>query len=305
MSTQLLPASRYLVHSGLVVAADMSVSDQVLIEDGLIVAVGGAAHEAARHGGSVRRVDLGGSIVTAAFVDAHVHLTATGLMMSGLDLSAVRSSRQLLVKLSEYSSSRSGAIIIGHGWDDSRFDEQGLPTPAELDRASGGRPVYLTRIDVHSALVSQSLLDLLPGIAGDQGYRDSDPVAQAAHGRARTYVMSHLSGEQRKAAQTAALRHAAAEGVASVHENGGPVVSSASDLQSALALGQDAGMPEVIGYWGELFGTDTAVSLGAHGVAGDLFVDGSLGSHTAFLCDDYTDSSGRGACYIGEDDLVE
>ena len=48
-------------------------------------------------------------------------------------------------------------------------------------------------------------------------------------------------------------------------------------------------LPEVIGYWGELFGIETARELGAAGAAGDLFCDGSLGSHTAALHEPYAD----------------
>ncbi len=36
-------------------------------------------------------VDLGGALVTPAFVDAHLHATDTGLAFDGLDLSGVRS----------------------------------------------------------------------------------------------------------------------------------------------------------------------------------------------------------------------
>ena len=48
----------------------------------------------------------------------------------------------------------------------------------------------------------------------------------------------------------------------------------------------------MIGYWGELFGIETAKRLGAAGAAGDLFCDGSLGSHTAALHIPYADQPG-------------
>ncbi len=38
-------------------------------------------------GGRLDEVDLGGRLVTPAFVDAHVHLAATGLAEQGADLS--------------------------------------------------------------------------------------------------------------------------------------------------------------------------------------------------------------------------
>jgi len=51
---------------------------------------------------------------------------------------------------------------------------------------------------------------------------------------------------------------------------------------------------------------DTAVAVGARGVAGDLFVDGALGSRTAALCAPYTDSpSGSGTLYLDAEQVRE
>jgi predicted amidohydrolase YtcJ len=69
----------------------------------------------------------------------------------------------------------------------------------------------------------------------------------------------------------------------------GPVISSADDLQAILRLSADEPLPEVIGYWAELGGIEAARELGAVGAAGDLFCDGSFGSHTAALREPYAD----------------
>jgi predicted amidohydrolase YtcJ len=62
----------------------------------------------------------------------------------------------------------------------------------------------------------------------------------------------------------------------------------------------------VIGYWGELFGIDTAAELGAAGAAGDLFCDGSLGSHTAALTAPYADAlDTSGNLYLTAEDIAE
>ena len=84
--------------------------------------------------------------------------------------------------------------------------------------------------------------------------------------------------------------YAAAMGIACVHEMAGPAISSESDLTTLLDLAASEPLPEVIGYWGELFGIDAARDLGAIGAGGDLFCDGSLGSHTAALHSHYVDA---------------
>jgi len=97
----------------------------------------------------------------------------------------------------------------------------------------------------------------------------------------------------RDAAQAAFLADAAARGVAVVHECAGPDISSAADL---AALRVRPG-PEVVGYWGEPARTpeearELLAATGARGLAGDLFVDGSLGSRTAALRAPYADAPG-------------
>ena len=99
----------------------------------------------------------------------------------------------------------------------------------------------------------------------------------------------------------AALDRAAALGIASVHECAGPAISGVEDLTALLELAAEAPGPLVTAYWGELAtdgGIERALSLGALGAAGDLFVDGALGSHTACLTAAYADADTRGASYV-------
>jgi predicted amidohydrolase YtcJ len=179
--------------------------------------------------------------------------------------------------------------VLGSGWDESRWPAPRRPTAAELDRASYGGAVYLSRVDVHSALASSALLAAVPEVRELPGYRADGWVRGAAHDAVRTAALTALTPAQRRDAQRAALRHAAELGIACVHEMAGPVISSEDDLVALLALARDEPLPEVVGYWGELFGIDAARDLGAVGAAGDLFCDGSLGSHTAALHEPYAD----------------
>ena len=80
----------------------------------------------------------------------------------------------------------------------------------------------------------------------------------------------------------------------------------AAGIGQLLALPDEHRLPDVVGYWGELLGIDTARELGALGAAGDLFCDGSLGSHTAALGEPYADAPGeRGSLRFDTAELVE
>ncbi|WP_097934646.1 amidohydrolase, partial [Streptomyces sp. rh207] len=111
-----------------------------------------------------------------------------------------------------------------------------------------------------------------------------------------------LPAAQRAAAQRAALDHAASLGIGSVHECGGPEISDEEDFTSLLALAAERPGPRVLGLWAEEIADEKDArrirELGAIGAAGDLFVDGSLGSHTACLHRPYADDPHTGTAHL-------
>ncbi|PPK62793.1 amidohydrolase [Actinokineospora auranticolor] len=289
MSTTLLTGGR--IHS----PADPDAT-AIAVQDGVVVWLGQDSVGRALHP-DADTVDLGGAFVAPAFVDAHVHATATGLLRTGLDLTAAASLADCLAAVTAYVRENNPAVVWGHGWDETAWPEHRPPTRAELDAAAGGTAVYLSRVDVHSAAVSTALLDLAPGVRDADGYHPDAPLTRDAHHRARRAARDAITPDQRAQAQDEFLRHAAAMGIVSVHECAGPDISGAEDLADLLArAGGDR--PEVVGYWGQLGGADLAVRHRVRGLAGDLFVDGALGSRTAALCDPYTDADTSGALYL-------
>jgi predicted amidohydrolase YtcJ len=244
-------------------------------------------------------VRLDGALVTPAFVDAHVHTTSTGLALTGLDLTEITSLTDLLAAVEAYARRNRGGAVVGHGWDETRWPEGRPPTREELDRASYGGVVYLSRVDVHSAAVSSALLAVAPEIRAQPGYADSGQVSRDAHHIARGVVREALTTGQRQAAQRSALRRAAELGIGAIHELAGPDISSEDDLHSLLEMvAAEPNHPEVIPYWGELGGVERARELGALGAAGDLFADGAIGSHTACLRTAYADLDTSGFAYL-------
>ncbi len=232
-------------------------------------------------------VDLEDAWVAPAFVDAHVHATSTGLALTGLDLTDATSLAHALRLLEDHCRRTRGAVVLGTGWDDSRWPEGRPPTAAELDRASYGGVVYLSRTDVHSAVVSSALLAACPEARGLLGFAGDGLVKQDAHHVVRRTAQESLSPAQLRGAQRAMLDRAASLGIACIHECGGPYISSEDDFTGLLAIEHGV---ERIGYWGELGAIDKVRDLGAVGAAGDLFVDGSLGSRTACVTGPYLSS---------------
>lgn len=237
-------------------------------------------------------VDLEGGFVAPAFVDSHVHLTATGLTLIGLDLRPATSLRHCLALIEEFARTHPDGPIWAHGWDESGWHERVTPSTEDLDGVVGDRPAYLARVDVHSAAASSALRRLAPGLAEAEGFDPRHPLSSDAHHLVRAAVRDQLTPDQRQQARRAALDSAAAFGIVAVHECAGPNIGGLDDWLELR--GVEHGV-EVVGYWGEsVTSAQEARGLidatGADGLAGDLFVDGALGSRTAWLHHPYTDA---------------
>nr|WP_240929675.1 amidohydrolase [Streptomyces coryli] len=249
-------------------------------------------------------IHLEGALVTPAFTDAHVHLTATGLALTGLDLAPATSLADALERIRSYAASRpADRVLLGQGWDDSRWPEGRPPSRAELDAATGGRPLYASRVDVHSAVITTALADLVTDLAGKAGFApEGGPLTADAHHAVREAAFGTLSPVQLAEARRAARARAASVGIGALHECGGPGTSSDDDFAAVLRLAREEPGPRVIGYWAELV-TGPADArrvreMGARGAGGDLYADGSIGSRTAHLTAPYADGPGHGNQYL-------
>ncbi|MFJ9201787.1 amidohydrolase [Streptomyces flaveolus] len=300
MSESTTPPATVLLRRGEVHSPADPFATAMVVEHGQVAWVGSEGAADAFADGVDEVIDLDGALVTPAFTDAHVHTTSTGLALTGLDLSGAATREAALALVRDFAAARPGdRVLLGHGWDASRWPDGLPPTRAELDEATGGRPLYLSRIDVHSAVVTTALLDLVPGGIG----RTDGPLTADDHHAARATALGAVTPAQRTEAQRAALAHAVSLGIGTVHECAGPEISSEDDLTGLLRLAAEGDGPRVIGYWAEQ-DVDKARELGALGAAGDLFADGALGSGTACLHEPYADAGHTGTAYLDAADVA-
>jgi len=292
------PARRVLYRGGHVHSPAQPAATALLTVGGRVAWVGADPDEIGAPGpgsGVDTVVDLDGALVTPAFVDAHIHATATGLALGGLDLAAAPTLDAALDAVAAAARAQPGAALLGTGWDETRWPQRRAPTATELEEAAPGRLVYLARVDGHTAAVSAALA-AASGAVRLAGWLGDGVVRDDAHHAARVHAYATISPAQRAAAWRRLRHHAAALGIAALHEMAGPEVSSADDLAALLAHATAEPGPAVAGYWAG----DTAVLAELDpdgrlrvGLGGDLFVDGSLGSHTAALRAPYTDRPGH------------
>ncbi len=279
------------------------------VRDGVVAWLGSDAVGVNQFPGA-ETVDLAGGFVAPAFVDSHVHLTATGLRITGLDLAAVDGPDGLLQLIAAHVAAHPGQPIWGHGWDDTHWPR--TPTTDDLDAVVGPVPTYLARVDVHSALASTALRERVSGLPAVAGFDPQRALTAEAHHLVRAEARLLLTWQQRDTARRAALDAAASAGIVAVHECAGPEIGGVEDWQELRALEHGV---EVVGYWGEAVSSAAQAralidATGARGLAGDLFVDGALGSRTAWLREPYADARAddtacSGVCHLDPDAVTE
>ncbi|WP_427017784.1 amidohydrolase [Pseudarthrobacter sp. P1] len=307
-----------LYRNGSVYSAADPLATAMLVDGDTVAWVGGEHAATSLADARMQVVDLAGALVTPGFVDSHVHVTETGLALGSVDL-GVAATLGLALDLVAAAAAAAPGIVLGHGWDENNWPEGRPPTLAELERAAPGRMVYLSRVDVHSAVVSAALAGHC-GLAELDGWLGEGLVVREAHHGARA-ESRRLEPAERTRVQRRALDAAAAAGYVAVAEMAAPHVGSAEDLASLAALSGAAGSGaagsgaavEVLPYWGqavrsaeEARGVLAALGTPVLGLAGDLNIDGSIGSRSALLREPYADAPGtHGSSYLDVDAVAD
>ncbi len=128
------------------------------VRDGVIQALGTDDEMRELTGRRTRVIDLRGRLALPAFGDAHVHAVSGGLESLRCNLLGLRTRHECRQTVADYSSALPpGAWVLGGGWTMSAFPG-GLPTAADLDAVTGGRPAFLPNRDHHSAWVNTAAL---------------------------------------------------------------------------------------------------------------------------------------------------
>ncbi|NYD41882.1 amidohydrolase family protein [Nocardioides panaciterrulae] len=258
------------------------------VEDGRVVFIGDE-QGAAAYDGAEEVVDLEGALLTAAFVDTHVHTVRTGFALVGLDLVGSPSLVATLDAVAGHAEAHlNDGVLVGQGWDEHAWPERRPPTGEELERSAPGRRTCLTRVDGHSSVISPALAALVPGLDQLDGWTPDGRAEREAHHAVRAILESLIGPEDRLAAARAACRHLAARGVVGFHENAAPHIGPEHEIEMVRRAAAEVGLRATV-YWGELMAVETARRLRVAGLAGDLIADGAFGSRTASLSAPYAD----------------
>ncbi|MFN3457137.1 MAG: amidohydrolase [Novosphingobium sp.] len=104
-------------------------------------------------------LDGQGRIMLPGMIDAHVHVMDIGFAALSLDLSDTTSLADALNRIAKFSAEHPDRPwIIGRGWNQELWKLGRFPTAAELDAVTGGRPVWLQRVDGHAGWANSAAL---------------------------------------------------------------------------------------------------------------------------------------------------
>jgi hypothetical protein len=288
--------------------------DALWWEHGRIRGVGRAAEidrQAPRH---LRRYRHPEALVTPGLVDGHTHFAMWALGRRRVLLTGAKTRTEALARVAAGAPSR--GWILGHGWDANGWSER--PDRYALDRVHAN-PVYLDSLDVHAAWVNSAAL-AIAGVTRDTTDPQGGRIVRDAAGEPTGLMLeravelvARVIPPPSDEILDEALRDAQAEahrlGVTGLHDvedhrawAGFRRLEDAGDLRLRVLFHPPvASLPDLIRR-GHRSGTGSPW-LGMGGVK--LFLDGSLGSRTAWMIDPYEGSRDRGMPVAGEQAAAE
>lgn len=282
----------------------------IAIAGDTISAIGSDEQVRSRIGDKTKVIDAQGRRVIPGITDSHTHLVSGGFQLARLTLRDVRSREGFIQAVqAEARKKNKGDWVIGGRWSVESWDKPESPNKSWLDGISPDNPVFLTRMDGHLALVNSTALKLA-GIDANGppdpmgGEIERDPKTHEPTGILKESAMDLLdrlipepTRPERREALLRGMKHANSLGVTSVHD-----MSQQADLEVfRQASEQNTLTVRITSYlsvedWSSRFEDAvqakelwTTPMFRLAGLKG--YMDGSLGSRTAYMREPYSDAA--------------
>jgi len=291
-------------------------AEAVAVGGQTILAVGTTAEMRKLSPSAAKLIDLGGALVLPGFIDSHTHFLAGGFALKSIQLHDAKSREGFVARVAAKARELGpGRWILDGNWDEEGFSPPELPRRDWIDTVTPDNPVCVSRIDLHTVLANTAALELA-GVtrrtpAPPGGEIVKDPVTGEPTGilkdTASDLVLAKVpepSFAEKLEAAEASLCHAAEKGVTSVNE-----MADAASFEVFQELARQGRLTARVNVYvpitevealarlkvGSPFGGPFLALAGLKG-----FVDGSLGSATAYFYEPYTDTPGTSGLLHGQ-----
>lgn len=273
-----------------------------------IVVVGDDDSVRSRIGPSTKVIDAKQRRVIPGITDSHTHIIGGGLQFGRLALRDVRNRQEFVWAVKEAADGKKpGQWVLGGRWSVESWAQPESPKRGWLDPVTGAVPVFLSRMDGHQAVVNSAALRLA-GIdaSGPRdpmgGEIDRDPRTGEPTGVLKESAMELVrrlipkpSLQQRYEALGRAMKHANSLGITSVHNMTSPEdldVFRLADRKKSLTVRITAYL-QTSDWLTNLDGVaKTDLNHGMVRLVGFKgYMDGSLGSRTAYMREPFSDAT--------------
>jgi predicted amidohydrolase YtcJ len=288
--------------------------DAVWWQDGRIRGVGRAAaidRQAPRH---LPRFDYPEALITPGFVDGHTHFAMWAMARRRVRLAGALTRAEAVARVAAGSPSQ--GWVVGHGWDANGWTEP--PDRHALD-AVHASPVYLDSLDVHAAWVNSAAL-AVARVTQDTPDPPGGRIVRDASGEPTGLLLERaveLAAKMVPAPSSEILDEAMWEAQAEAHRLGVTGIHDVEDeraWRSFRRLEQAGRLRLRVLFHPPVASLPDLIRRGARSGAGSawlgmggvkLFLDGSLGSRTAWMLEPYEGSRDRGMPIAGEREAGE
>ena len=277
-------------------------ADSLAVCDGRIFEIGSKAKLMGLKHRGFKVIDLKRNVVLPGFIDSHLHLLSTGYNLLSIDLSGIDSLDKASSLISKTAKKlASGHWLIGRGWDKNLWADD-MPDRAILDRASPNNPAMFHSKDGHMLWVNSAVLKLCgiyrntPDPPGGSIGRDSDGKPTGILFENACELVTSKIPEPSIDLKIKALRKA----VKRLNGLGIVGISDCDGYTNRLSLFKQAQEKDILSLRVFMMlapdDVNAASSLGLKTGFGDdflnigclkLYMDGSLGSQTAWMFSHY------------------
>ncbi len=281
-------------------------AEAVAIRGERLIAVGSRAEVEKLASSSTRTFDLGGKLALPGFIDSHTHFIDGGFQLLSVDLRDAKTQDEFRRRIAAQAKKiGAGRWIQGGEWDHENWPGAPLPTKELIDAVTPENPVAVERLDGHM-LLANSLALRKAGITRDTpdppgGLIVRDAKSGEPTGILKDAAMSLLeraipepSESEYNGALDAALAEAARHGVTSVDDitlwNHYPIYKRYREsgkltvhIYSRTPMSEWERQRDAVARFGP---GDEWLRFGGL----KAFMDGSLGSTTAYFFQPYNDA---------------
>ena len=278
-------------------------------------------------GNNTTVTDLKGKTVIPGLMEGHMHLPMLGENLMKIDAFWKPKAEIIAAVKAEATKVKPGEWITGFGWNNTIWEDKSYPTREELDAVAPNNPVVLERTDGHMIWVNSKALELA-GITKESKDPQGGEILRDANGNPAgcltdtasepvQKIIPALSVERQKEAILKAQSQLLSYGFTSLMDAG----SNLNTINIFHELYKNGKMKIRLysligGDWGGTIGeaekkyiADNPPKKELYGYrlsinAVKFFADGSLGSRSAALLEDYSDRAGHKGNYKFTDEQI-